>query len=84
MEAEFFVMDILDGVHLRLDLTHSFVYYSGYDCIFTDGTSCYYVIVFVRVGNETVGLNLTWAHNLFIGWALGFPTLGRSRHRNSK
>ena len=41
-------------------------------------------IIIVRAGNETVGLNLTWAHNLFIGWALGFPTLDRSRNRNSK
>ena len=41
-------------------------------------------IVSVRAWNETVGFNLTWAHNLFIGWALGFPTLGRSRHRNSE
>ena len=39
-------MDILDGVHLRLGLTHSFVYYSGYDYISTDGTSCWYVIVY--------------------------------------
>ena len=44
----------------------------------------FFGIISVRVGNETVGLNLTWAHNLFIGWALGFPTLGRSQHRNSK
>ena len=29
-------------------------------------------------------LNLTWAHNLFIKWASGFLTLGRSRHRDSK
>ena len=43
-----FVMDILDGVHLRLGLTHSFVYYSGYDCISTDGTNCCYVIVLFR------------------------------------
>ena len=42
------------------------------------------VIFSVRAGNETVGLNLTWAHNLFIGWALGFPTLGCSRHKNSE
>ena len=47
MEAEFFVMDILDGVHLRLGLTHFFVYYSGYDCISIDGTSgCYVIVVF--------------------------------------
>ena len=42
------------------------------------------MFMFVHAGNETIGLNLTWAHNLFIGWALGFPTLGSSRHRNSK
>ena len=41
-----FVMDILDGVHLRLGLTHSFVYYSDYDCILTDGTNCWYVIIY--------------------------------------
>ena len=29
-------------------------------------------------------LGLAWAHNLFIRWALGFPTLGRFRHRDSK
>ena len=39
-------MNILDGVHLRLGLTHFFVYYSGYDCTPTDGTSCWYVIVY--------------------------------------
>ena len=32
-------MEILDDVHLRVDLTHSFVYYSGCDFIPTDGTS---------------------------------------------
>ena len=32
-------MGILDGVYLRIGLTHSFVYYSGYDFICTDGTS---------------------------------------------
>ena len=32
-------MGILDGAHLRIDLTHSFVYYSGCDVIPTDGTS---------------------------------------------
>ena len=42
------------------------------------------LITSVRTGNETIGLNHTWAHNLFIRWALGFPTLGRSRHRDSK
>ena len=41
-------------------------------------------IVCVRTGNEVIGLNLTWAHNLFMKWVLGFPTLGRSRHRDSK
>ena len=32
-------MEILDDVHLRIDLTHSFVYYSGCDVIPIDGTS---------------------------------------------
>ena len=42
--------------------------------------------VFVVVGTrgETVGLELTWAHNLFVEWASLFPTLGRSRQRDSK
>ena len=39
MEAEQIVMGILDGVHLRIGLTHSFVYYSGCDVIPTDETS---------------------------------------------
>ena len=39
-----FVMEILDVVHLRVDLTHSFVYYSGCDFISTNGTSWWYVI----------------------------------------
>ena len=38
----------------------------------------------VGAGNKTVGLELTWAHNLFVEWASRFSTLGRSRHRNSK
>ena len=37
-------MGILDGVHLRVGLTHSFVCYSGGDFIPTNGTSCCYVI----------------------------------------
>ena len=45
------------------------------------GNCCQEIAVGAR--NETVRLNLTWAHNLFIKWALGFPTLG-SRHRDSK
>ena len=32
-------MEILDDVHLRMGLTRSFVYYSGYDVIPTNGTS---------------------------------------------
>ena len=32
-------MGILDGVHFRIDLTHSFVYYSGCDVIPTNETS---------------------------------------------
>ena len=39
-----FVMEILDVVHLRVGLTHSFVYYSGCDFIPTNGTSKWYVI----------------------------------------
>ena len=39
-------MEILDVVHLKVDLTHSFVYYSGYDFIPTNGTSCCYVIIY--------------------------------------
>ena len=37
-------MGILDGVHLRVGLTHSFVYFSGCDFIPTNGISCCYVI----------------------------------------
>ena len=37
-------MEILDDVHLRIGLTHSFIYYSGCDVIPTDGTSWGYVI----------------------------------------
>ena len=37
-------MGILDGVHLRVGLTHSFVYFSGCDFIPTNGTICCYVI----------------------------------------
>ena len=32
-------MEILNDVHLRIGLTHSFVYYGGCDVIPTDGTS---------------------------------------------
>ena len=32
-------MEILDDIHLRVDLSHSFVYYSGCDFIPTDGTN---------------------------------------------
>ena len=38
----------------------------------------------VGTRDETVGLELTWAHNLFVEWASRFSTLGRSRHRDSK
>ena len=41
-----FVMEILDDVHLRIGLTHSFVYYSGCEFIPTDGTSYWYVIIY--------------------------------------
>ena len=37
-------MEILDVVHIKVGLTHSFVYYSGYDFIPTNGTSCYVII----------------------------------------
>ena len=33
------MMEILDNIHLRVGLTHIFVYYSGYDLIPTDETS---------------------------------------------
>ena len=33
------MIEILDDVHLRVGLIHSFVYYSGCDFIPTDGTS---------------------------------------------
>ena len=33
------MMEILDDVHHSVDLTHSFVCYSGYDFISTIGTS---------------------------------------------
>ena len=41
-------MEILDVIHLKIGLTHSFVfvYYSGCDFIFTNGTSCCYVIIY--------------------------------------
>ena len=39
-------MEILDVVHLRVGLTHSFVYYSGCDFIPTNGTSYCYVIIY--------------------------------------
>ena len=39
-------MEILDVVHLKVGLTHSFVYYSGYDFIPTNETSCCYVIIY--------------------------------------
>ena len=41
-------------------------------------------IPFVRTGNEVIGLNLTWAHNLFMKLFLGFLTLGHFRHKDSK
>ena len=44
MGAEQIVMSILDGVYLIIGLTHSFVYYNGYDVIPTDETSWWYVI----------------------------------------
>ena len=40
-------MEILDVVHLNVDLTHSFVYYSGCDFIPTNGTGCCYVIIYL-------------------------------------
>ena len=43
-----------------------------------------FLIRTVHARNETVGLELTWAQNLFVEWASGFPTLGHSRHRDSK
>ena len=39
-------MKILDVVHLRVGLTHSFVYYNDCDFIPTNGTSCCYVIIY--------------------------------------
>ena len=33
-------MEILDDVHFRMGLTHSFVHYSGCDFIPTDEKSC--------------------------------------------
>ena len=39
-------MEILDVVHLRISLTHSFVYYSGCDVIPIDGTRWWYVIIY--------------------------------------
>ena len=39
-------MEILDDVHLRIGLTHSFVYYSSCDVIFTDGTSWWYIFMY--------------------------------------
>ena len=35
-------------------------------------------IPFVRAGNEVIGLNLTWAHNLFMKLVLGFGTKTQS------
>ena len=45
---------------------------------------CVCVCVCVRAGNEIIGPNFTWAHNLFLRWVSGFPTLCHSRHRDSK
>ena len=42
-------MEILDVVHLRVGLTHSFVYYSGCDFIPTNGTSYCYVIIYLDI-----------------------------------
>ena len=39
MEAEQIVKGILDGVNIRIGLTHSLVYFSGCDVIPTDETS---------------------------------------------
>ena len=44
MEAEQIVKGILDGVYLRIGLTHSFVYFSGCDVNPTDETSWWFVI----------------------------------------
>ena len=38
----------------------------------------------VRAKNEINGSNFTWAHNLFMRWVFGFPTLGRSQYRDLK
>ena len=40
-------MELFDVVHLRIGLTHSFVYYSGCDCIPTNGTSYCFVIIYL-------------------------------------
>ena len=44
MEAEQIVKGILDGVYLRIDLTPSFVYFSGCDVNSTYETSWWFVI----------------------------------------
>ena len=36
----------------------------------------------MRTKRETNGPPLVWAHNLFVTWAFGFPTLGGSMYRN--
>ena len=42
-----FVMEILNDIHLKIGLTHAFVYYSGCDFIPTNGTSWWYVIIYL-------------------------------------
>ena len=38
----------------------------------------------MRTKRETNGPPLVWAHNLFVKWVFGFPTLGGSTYRNPR
>ena len=42
-------MEILDIVHLKIGLTHSFVYFSSCGFIPTDETSYWYVIIYLNL-----------------------------------
>ena len=44
-----FVIEILDDIHLKIGLTHSFVYYSDCDVIPTNRTNWWYVIIYLNL-----------------------------------
>ena len=47
MEAELLWWRYLDDIYHRVDLTYSFVYYSGYNFVSANGIRYWYVIVFI-------------------------------------